>query len=297
MFIQQLINAISLGSVYALFALGFTLIFGVLEVINLSHGAVFMAGAFVSLAMVNTFHFPFWLATLIGTVAAGVIGLLINMLILKPLRARQAPHLAPMVATIGAGIFITSLAMGAFGVENQRYPAEIIPSQSWSFIWNNEEIYITLVDAMTIIATFILMLILVCIIQFSKRGKALKAIAENKKAALLLGINVESLFNSVSFLAGALGGAAGILNGVAYNALSPLMGQPILDKGIAVIILGGMGDIRGAVLGGLFLGFVEVFSVAFLSSDLKDAISFGLLFLILLIRPMGLFGKTLARKD
>lgn len=198
-----------------------------------------------------------------------------------------------MVATIGAAIFITSIVLGIFGVENQRFPYESTPTLGWDI----GDVHITLIDIMTISITFLLSACLFLATKYTKQGKALRAISENKRAALILGINVEGLFKIVSFAAGFLGGAAGIIYGISYNAMSPFMGQSILDKGIAVIILGGMGDIRGALIGGLFLGFVEVFSVAYLSSNYRDALSFGILFLILLIRPTGLFGKTLERKD
>ena len=134
------------------------------------------------------------------------------------------------------------------------------------------------------------------IMQKTQLGRALRAIAESPKAASLLGINVEGLFLLTSFVAAALGGVAGVLIGLYSNAVFPLMGQPMLHKGIAVIILGGMGDIRGAMIGGLFLGFAEVLSVAYVGSTMRDAVAFGLLFLILLVRPQGLFGKVLERK-
>ena len=293
MFFQQLINALSLGCIYALFALGFTLIFGILRVINLSHGTVFMFGAYIGLLLVNSLKLPLYLSAFIGMLFSGFLGLMINIFILKPLRDRNAHHLAPMVATIGAAIFITSIVLGIFGVENQRFPYESTPTLGWDI----GDVHITLIDIMTISITFLLSACLFLATKYTKQGKALRAISENKRAALILGINVEGLFKIVSFAAGFLGGAAGIIYGISYNAMSPFMGQSILDKGIAVIILGGMGDIRGALIGGLFLGFVEVFSVAYLSSNYRDALSFGILFLILLIRPTGLFGKTLERKD
>jgi branched-chain amino acid transport system permease protein len=293
MLFQQLVNAISLGCVYALFALGFTLIFGILRVINLSHGTVFMFGAYIGLLMVEKLKLPLYFSTVIGMLAGGLLGLAINMFIFKPLRDRNAPHLAPMVASIGAAILVTSIVQGIFGVENRRFPIEMTPNIGWDL----GDIHITLIDIITISVTFLLSAGLFLIMKHTKQGRALKAVSENNRAALLLGINVEGLFRLVAFSAGFLGGAAGILFGISYNAMSPFMGQSILDKGIAIIILGGMGDVRGALIGGLFLGFVEVLSVAYLSSGYRDAISFGLLFLILLIRPSGIFGKTLERKD
>ena len=292
MLAQQLINALSLGSVYALFALGFTLVFGVLGVINLSHGAIFMLGSYIALLLIERLAMPLWLAMLCAMLATGCIGALVDYLILKPLRARNAPHLAPMIATIGVAIVFTNLAQGLFGAENQRFPAGVIPEESL----NIGALHVTALQLGIVATSFVLMLALLVVMRRTQIGRALRAIAESPKAAYLLGINVEGLFLLTSFAAAALGGAAGVLVGLSFNAISPFMGQPMLHKGIAVIILGGMGDIRGALIGGLFLGFAEVLTVAYLSSDFRDAVAFGLLFLILLIRPSGMFGRVLERK-
>lgn len=292
MLAQQLINALSLGSVYALFALGFTLVFGVLGVINLSHGAIFMLGSYTALLLVDKFAAPLWLALLLAMLVSGLIGLLVDFVVLKPLRARNAPHLAPMIATIGVAIMLTNLAQGLFGAENKRFPQGTVPEQTLD--WGN--VQVTTLQIAIVVISFALMLILLAAMKRTQLGRALRAIAESPKAAYLLGINVEGLFYLTSFAAAALGGAAGVLIGLSFNAISPFMGQPMLHKGIAVIILGGMGDIRGALIGGLFLGFVEVLSVAYISSDVRDGVAFGLLFLILLVRPSGMFGKVLERK-
>ncbi|MFZ6688419.1 branched-chain amino acid ABC transporter permease [Undibacterium sp. SXout11W] len=292
MFAQQLVNALTLGSVYALFALGFTLIFGVLGVINLSHGAIFMLGSYIALLLVNHFQMSLWLAMLLAMLACGTLGVIVDFMVLRPLRKRNAPHLAPMIATIGVAIMLTNISQGIFGAENQRFPFSTIPEDSF----NLGNLHLTAVQLAIVLISFALMLILLIVMRQTQLGRALRAIAESPKAAYLLGINVEALFFFTSFAAAALGGAAGVLVGLSFNAISPFMGQPMLHKGIAVIILGGMGDIRGAMLGGLFLGFAEVMSVAYLSSDFRDAIAFGLLFLILLVRPAGMFGKILERK-
>ena len=292
MFEQQLLNALSLGSVYALFALGFTLVFGVLGVINLSHGATFMLGSYVALLLVEKFACPLWLALFAAALVTGLIGLVVDYLILRPLRARNAPHLSPMIASIGVAIMLTNLAQGLFGAENKRFPIGTIPEQSIGI----GDLHITAVQIGIVAISLILMVILLVVMRRTQLGRALRAIAESPKAAALLGIHVEQLFLLTSFAAAALGGIAGVLVGLSFNAISPFMGQPMLHKGIAVIILGGMGDIRGAMIGGLFLGFAEVMSVAYLSSDFRDAVAFGLLFLILLVRPSGMFGKVLERK-
>ncbi len=289
---QQLVNALSLGCVYALFALGFTLVFGVLGVINLSHGAVFMVGAYAAVQVTTHFGLPLWASMLFAFVFCGIVGLLIDLLVLKPLRARNAPHLIPMIATIGVAIVLNNLVQGIFGAENLRFPSGLVSEDSLEL----GGIHMTALELGIVLLSFVLMGTLMLSLKKTQLGRALRAIAESPKAASLLGINVEGLFYLTSFAAAGLGGVAGVLIGLYSNAIFPLMGQPMLHKGIAVIILGGMGDIRGAMLGGLFLGFAEVLSVAYIGSNMRDAVAFGLLFLVLLVRPKGLFGTLQERK-
>lgn len=289
---QQLVNALSLGCVYALFALGFTLIFGVLGVINLAHGAVFMVGAYAALQAILYFDLPLWAALIFAFLFSGLLGLCIDFLVLRPLRARNAPHLIPMIATIGVAIILNNAVQGIFGAENLRFPAGLVSEETL----NLGGLHLTALELGIILLSFALMAVLLIALKKTQLGRALRAIAESPKAAYLLGINVEGLFYLTSFAAAGLGGVAGVLIGLYSNALLPLMGQPILHKGIAVIILGGMGDIRGALLGALFLGFAEVLSVAYIGSSMRDAVAFGLLFLVLLVRPKGLFGTLQERK-
>jgi branched-chain amino acid transport system permease protein len=289
---QQLFNALSLGCVYALFALGFTLVFGVLGVINLSHGAVFMIGAYAALQVVVRFGWPLWAALAFAFVFAGLVGVVIDQLVLRPLRARNAPHLIPMIATIGLAIALNNAAQGIFGAENLRFPAEVLPQQTIDAFG----LHVTAIELGIIFVSFALMAVLTLVLKKTQLGRALRAVAESPRAAALVGIDVGRLFMLTSFVAAGLGGVAGVLIGLYSNALFPLMGQPILHKGIAVIILGGMGDIRGAMLAGLFLGFAEVLSVAYIGSTMRDAVAFGLLFLVLLVRPKGLFGTLQERK-
>jgi branched-chain amino acid transport system permease protein len=198
----------------------------------------------------------------------------------------------PMIATIGLGLAMNSLVQGVFGAENQRFPGEVLPDRTVVIAG----VSVTVLELGIILISFVLMTILLLTLKKTQLGRALRAIAESPKAARLLGINVEGLFMVTSFAAAGLGGVAGVLIGLYSNALFPLMGQPIMHKGIAVIILGGMGDIRGAMLAGLFLGFAEVLSVAYVGSNMRDAVAFGLLFLVLLVRPKGLFGSVQERK-
>ena len=189
-------------------------------------------------------------------------------------------------------LVVARILQGLFGAENLRFPSGLVSEETLSL----GGLHLTALDLGIILLSFALMAVLLLALKKTQLGRALRAIAESPKAAYLLGINVEGLFLLTSFAAAALGGLAGVLIGLYSNALFPLMGQPMLHKGIAVIILGGMGDIRGALLGGLFLGFAEVLSVAYIGSSMRDAVAFGLLFLILLVRPKGLFGSQQERK-
>lgn len=289
---QQLLNALSLGSVYALFALGFTLLFGVLRVISLAYGAIFMCGAYIALVLVEQLHAPLAVAFAGAMLGCGIIGVAIDVVVLRPLRARDAPHLAPMIATIGVAILLTNIVQGLAGAETSRFPFEVIPQQTLQI----GTLSTSVLEVAIIVIAFVMMFGLFLMLRRTRFGKAMRAVAESPRTASLLGIDVEQVFRRVGFIAAAFGGAAGVLIGLSFNAVSPFMGQPILPKGIAVIILGGMGDVRGAMIGGLLLGLIEVLSVAYFSSDLRDALAFGLLFLILLLRPTGLFGTAAGRR-
>jgi branched-chain amino acid transport system permease protein len=292
MLAQQIINGLSLGGVYALFALGFTLVFGVLNVINLAHGAIFMIGAYAALHAVLVFHFSLLPAIFVAALVTGVAGWILDKLIFAPLRARRAPHLAPMIATIGVSICVTSLIEGYFGSENLRFPLATLPSSTLSLA----SVQVNWLDVKIIVLALLLMGGMLWVIRHSSTGRALRALAESPKAAALLGVNVGGLFLATSVIASILGGVSGVLIALYTNSVFPHMGQPMLHKGIAVVIIGGMGDVRGALIGGFFLGFAEVLTIAYIGSNMRDAVAFGLLFSVLLLRPAGLFGQAPQRR-
>ena len=292
MLAQQIINGLSLGGVYALFALGFTLVFGVLNVINLAHGAIFMIGAYAALHAVLVFHVSLLPAIFVAALVTGVAGWILDKLIFAPLRARRAPHLAPMIATIGVSICVTSLIEGYFGSENLRFPLDTLPSSTLTLA----SVQVNWLDVKIIVLALLLMGSMLWVIRHSSSGRALRALAESPKAAALLGVNVGGLFLATSVIASILGGVSGVLIALYTNSVFPHMGQPMLHKGIAVVIIGGMGDVRGALIGGFFLGFAEVLTIAYIGSNMRDAVAFGLLFSVLLLRPAGLFGQAPQRR-
>jgi branched-chain amino acid transport system permease protein len=264
MLAQQLFNALVLGSVYALFSLGFTLTFGVLRIINLLYGFYFVCGAFAALLAVKTLGAPIWLAGIAGTLVAGVVGLLLDTAMLRPLRAAKAPELSSLVVSLGGVLLFNNLMTIWFGAEVRRFPVNVLTESS----------------------------IALGPIQVS----AIRAVAENADAAALMGVNVGAIVATVSFLSAALAGAAGILIGLNFNAIEPYMGEAMMLRGFVVIIVGGLGDIRGALIAGLALGALEVMTAGYVSSDLKEAVAFAALVLTLWIRPSGLFGRAVVRR-
>lgn len=291
-FSQQITNALVLGSVYALFALGFTLVFGVVRVVNLLYGFYFASGAFIALFAATLLHIPLWIAAPLGAAGAGVVAALLDGVLLAPLRASKAPELAALIVTLGGVLLFTSLLNLAFGTQIRRFPADLLDSEPLSFAG----VTVTPLQIVIVVVALVMVAALFLFIEKTKQGAALRALAENADVAALMGVNVGRAMALVSFVAGTLAGAAGILIGLNFNAVHPYMGESMMLRGFVVIIVGGLGDIRGALLAGLALGFAEVFTAGYLSSDYKEAVTFSILVLTLWIRPIGLFGKASAKR-
>ena len=292
MFWQQLVNALWLGSVYALFALGYTLVFGVLDILNLAHGAVFMWGAFFGLLAVTKLNMPIWAALLVAMLGAGILGIVLDRVAFRPLRKRNAPQLAAIISSIGASTILVSLAQGAFGAQVSRFPFDTLPAQ----VFTAGPVRITLVQVIVFAVSLVLMAALLLFMRRSRSGKAMRAVAYSGRISSLLGIDVDRIIVTTFFVSSALAGASGVFLGLAFSAISPFMGAPIELKGLAVIILGGLGNVPGAILAGFLLAATEVFGVAYVSSDFRDAIAFTVLILVLLIRPSGILGTAVERR-
>ena len=292
MLAQQIVNGLVLGATYALFAIGFTLIFGVLGVINLAYGFYFSLGAFAALWSTRALGLPIWAALPVGAAIAGTAAMAIDYLLLTPLRRKKAPELSSLMVTIGATLFLYSGMSAIYGTEIRRFPQAVFDSQAFTV----GEIRITSAQILILAACIVLVGGLLALIRGTRFGLAIRAVAENPETAALMGVNGTLVVLAVSFVSGAIGGAAGTLVGLNFNAIQPYMGEQMMLRGFAVIIVGGLGDLRGAVLAGLMLGFVEVFSAGFLSSSLKDAIAFAVLVATLWVRPIGLFGRAAAKR-
>lgn len=286
MFLQQLVNGIMLGSVYSLIAIGYTLVFGVLNLLHLAHGEVFMAGAFIGLYIMLFWKVPFIVGLLGAMAGAGLIGILIELIAVRPLP--KGRPLAPLITTIGVAIILQQISSRIFGGEQKVFP------ESFEIVsYNLGPAAVTNLQLFILANALILMVLLHLLINKTKIGKAMRAVAENTSIARALGVNVSRIISFTFFVASALAGAAGVLVGMIYSAVSPYMGVTMGLKGLVIMLLGGLGNVPGAMVGGLLLGVVEVMSVAYLASSYKDAFSFGVLIFVLLLRPAGLFGLRL----
>ena len=287
MLLEQLINGITLGSIYAIVALGFTLVFGVLGIINMAHGEIFMFGAFIGVIVTTTFGLPLWLAFVAAIAVTIILGYMLERFALRPLRGKQGvSHLAPLISTIGVSILLENLSHHLFGAGNHPFRnsfAEI------NFQIGSITIY--LLQILIFVISVVLMMALSYWLLKTKAGKALRATAENLETASLLGVNTKRIIVMTVVIASAMGGIAGILVGMAFNSVNPQMGLSMGLKGLAIIILGGMGNVKGAMAGGIILGLAETMVVAYGDSGYRDAIAFVAIIFILLLRPQGLFAQ------
>jgi branched-chain amino acid transport system permease protein len=292
MLAQQIANAVLLGSVYALFALGFTLVFGVLRLINLLYGFYFTCGAYLALFAVTAAGMPIWLAGLAGAAGAGLVGVALDTALLSRLRKMNAPELSALVVTLGAALMLDNLMTIFMGAGVRRFPASAVNDKTFSL----GPIEMGATQIAILAAALIAMAALFVLVERSRLGAAIRAVSENPSMAALMGVNVGLTVSFVSFISAAMAGGAGMLVGLNFDSIAPYMGEAMMLRAFAVIIVGGLGDIRGAVLAGFALGFVEVMTVAYVSSSLREAVGFIALVLVLWYRPSGLFSRAIAKR-
>ncbi len=310
-FLQSLLNGLFIGSGYAIFALGYTLVFSILGIINFSHAAVFTLGAYFTYTLMGLpfgfngvlanfslpVHLPFVAAMLVASVLAGFAAVLIERLAFRPLRRRGADPLLTLVSSLGVAILITNLIQYLVGAEIYSYPSNIygtLPS-SVNFGTATQQVPIRTVQIVIFVVSAVILALLTLAINRTQFGKALRAVAEDATTASLLGINTDRFILITFFLSGFLGGLAGTLVGSSVGIAGPYFGIAFGLKGLAVIVLGGMGSIPGAVAGGMIIGLAEAF-VPQEYSSYSDAVAFAILFIVLLVRPRGLLGRSLAQK-
>jgi branched-chain amino acid transport system permease protein len=284
--LQQLANGVMLGSTYALVAIGYALVFGVLRVLHLAHGEVFMVGAFVGVQLVILLNVGPFVALIGGLVGAAVLGMILEFTAFRPIRMRNGTFLAPIVSSIGAGLVLQEVMTKIFGAEQIGFPEQFA-----SRVYDLGVVSVSDAQLFILAVAFGSMAVLHLFVTRTRHGMAMRATAENLQIASILGINVDSVILLTFAVASALAGIAGVLIGLNYNAISPFMGIDMTTKGLAVMLIGGLGSIYGAMAGGLLLGIVEIISVAYLASSYRDAFAFCLMILVLLLRPRGLFAS------
>ena len=281
---QQLANGVILGSVYAIVAVGLTLVFGVMGVINLAQGDFFMAGAFAGLlALQAGVGLPG--AIIAGASCAALAGFLAERLALRPLPDGIDPHI-PMVATIGVSIVIQQLAMKMFTARAQPYPTPVALEQRISL----GLVQFDYLNLLILGFALGLMVVLAVVLRRSRLGISIRAVAENPHVATLMGIDRRKIVMLVFVVSAALAGIAGVLVGMYFNNVNPYIGIGIGFKGLAAVIFGGLGSVTGAVTASLMIGITEALTVSYIDSSWRDAIAFGVMILVLLVRPAGLFG-------
>ncbi len=293
-FLQHLANGISLGSVFALLAIGYTMVYGILRLINFAHGEIFMVGTYAAFYLMTTtfFSLPWYIAVLIAIIITVVFGMIVEKVAYAPLR--NQPRISVMISAIGASFFIQNLGIVVFGGRPKAFPVPDIFSQ----IVKIGDVSVVSVTFFIPIITLILLAILLYIVNHTKTGMAMRAVAKDYEASRLMGIDVNTIISITFGIGSALACFGGIMWGFKYPQLLPVMGlMPGLKCFIAAVI-GGIGDIKGAVIGGFLLGLLEILLVAFFPalSAYRDAFAFILLILILLVKPTGIMGKNLTEK-
>jgi branched-chain amino acid transport system permease protein len=294
---EQLINGLTQGSVYALLALGFTLIFGTLRMVTFAHGEVYMVGAYVGFEIIRLLHPNLLLALAAALAATAILGIAIELLAFHFLR--NAPHATSLLVTIGISILLVNAAQKVWGPETQAVPFSLL-DRLGRFEFEVGGVYITFLQVAVLGVTVLLMLLLYWIINRTKLGMVIRATAQDYEAAFAMGVNVNRVYMAAFAIGSMLGGVAGVLVGVYYNMFYPTMGGLYGLKAFSASVVGGLTSLPGAVVAGLLIGVVETFSVEFGASNFRHIFSFVFMILILLLRPGGLLGgkdMTQARGD
>ena len=283
MLYQQLINGLMLGASYSLVAIGYTLIFGVLNLLYFAHGEVFMIGAFVGLYMVTLGGANIYVALLGAMVASALLGVVAVYVSVRPV-SKDHP-LAPLISTIGLTIVIQNLAIYIFGGQQVAFPDTIKEA-----LYHIGPVTISSVQIFILTVAVVLMVLLWLFIERTKMGRAIRATAENHETAALLGVDVNRVVLMTFIIGSGIAGIAGVLDGIKNSGISPFMGLGAAVKGLIVMLLGGLGNVVGAMVAGLLLGMIEILSSAYIGTTQRDFFSFAILILILLYKPTGLFG-------
>ena len=294
-----IINGISLGSVYAIIALGYTMVYGIAKMLNFAHGDVIMVGGYICFYAVFSFELPWPVGVLLAVIVCTVLGIVIERLAYKPLRA--APSLAVLITAIGMSYFLQNAALLLFSSNPKVFPNFFTITRADGTVKNGFELFggqlkVAYVTVITIVCCLVIMLALMLFTSKTKTGKAMRACSEDKGAAQLMGINVNATISTTFAIGSALAAIAGVLLCSAYPMLMPTTGSMPGIKAFTAAVFGGIGSIPGAFLGGLLLGVVEIFAKAYISTQMSDAVVFAILIIVLLVKPAGLLGKQIREK-
>lgn len=287
-FIQQLLNGLHVGSIYALIALGYTMVYGIVKLINFAHGDILMIGAYATYFLVNA-GVPIWISIILSMIICAIVGVAIERLAYKPLR--RAPRISALITAIAVSLFLQNLSMILFKPDGRPFPriVDFKPIQ----IGN---IKIEGLTILTIVVSTILMVALHFFINKTKTGKSMRAVSQDRDAAMLMGINTDKTISITFAVGSALAAVGGILFSMAYPLIDPYMGTMPGLKAFIAAVLGGIGVIPGAMFGGIIMGVAESFTKAYISSQLSDAVVFGILIVVLIVKPSGIFGKNTREK-
>jgi len=288
-FVQQLINALQLGGIYALIALGYTMVYGVLKLINFAHGDIFMVGAFIGLFLATYLKLPFVAVLLLTMMLTALVGVTVERVAYRPLR--NAPRMSLVITALGVGLFLENFVRATVGAAPRDFPVLVAGSA-----WNVGGVTIGSVQILIVGISLMLMLLLRYVVSHTLLGKAMRAIADNREVIGLMGINPDAVITATFAIGSALAAAGGILVAQAYPVIEPYMGIVIGWKAFIAAVLGGIGLIDGAMVGGFILGLTEVFVAAYLPSTFRDGIAFAILIIVLLVRPTGLLGRPVSTK-
>lgn len=283
-----LLNGITQGSIYALVALGYTMVYGIIKLINFAHGEFYMIGAFIGFYCIKS-GMPIWMAFPVAMIGSGLIAVLVERIVYRPIR--YAGRIPALITALGISLFFQYLGQGVIGADPKAFPT-VMEVKAYAL----GDVYFTNIQLLIIVSTFVLMVFLWWLVNKTKVGKAMRATSFNKNAAELMGIDTNKIISFTFFVGASFAGAAGVLVGMYYSSIEPMMGLLPGLKAFVAAVLGGIGIIPGAVLGGLVLGVAENLVVGFWVSTYRDAIAFGILILILLFKPAGILGKNRKEK-
>ncbi len=289
-FMQQLVNGLSLGAIYALIALGYTMVYGIIMLINFAHGDIMMVGAYVGFFSITVLGSNVVVAMLFAMIACAVLGVVIEKVAYKPLR--NSTRIAALITAIGMSLLLEYLTIFLLTPQQRVFPRDVFPMHNYhlgGLVLSNKDIFV-------ILSAIVLMIILQFIIRRTKTGKAMRAVSLDQEAAVLMGVNVDKTISITFAIGSALAAAAGVMIGIYYGTINPLMGIIPGLKAFVAAVLGGIGIIPGAMVGGFVMGILETMVSGYGNSMYRDAVAFGVLILILLIKPTGLFGKNTGEK-